>query len=241
MKTNNFEIYNYLNLTNHRLAKIYRLTGSSPLPESFSLSKEIIKERLYLSQMEDENVFPTFVSENKNKIKKHFKKSLKNCKKTQKSYDFFKIYSKKFAEKMETYFVLRINLTEILLKNFKKLTFDEVKAYQELYNLDPVLGQFMNPLFEDKVNFDSIFADLEKKYNLSYSQKMKLIEKKNNDLAKKDSVEIENNLNNAKRIKTERKIIERNAKTAQKLKKNHEVRKFREEIKKNKAEIKEKR
>ncbi len=242
MKMTNFDIYNYLNLTNQRLAKIYRLSGSSPLPKNFTLTKEIIKEKLTLSQMVEENIFPHFINEEKKKIKKHFKISLKNCQKIVKKCDFDEKFSKKFAEKLHLYFNMRIVLTEMILKDFRSFTFDEAASYQELYNLDPVLGQLLDNLFEENFNIDEVLSDLEKKYKVSYSQKQKLLETNNNRKLEKDALDAENNLINAKNLKINRKIIEKNAKNAQKIKKDREIKKFREEIKKTKTEnVKEKR
>ena len=90
---NNFEIYNYLNITNRRLGKVYKYTGTHCLPADFDVNAEMFKERLFLNEMENQEIFPPFVNEEKKEIKKRLKNSIKNIQKLKKYAKFFgKIY-----------------------------------------------------------------------------------------------------------------------------------------------------
>ena len=65
----NIEIYNYLNITNRKLGKLYKYSGYTFLPASFDITPETIKERLYLNEMEKSDIFPPFVLNDKKSIK----------------------------------------------------------------------------------------------------------------------------------------------------------------------------
>ncbi len=75
-----FEVLNYLNLTNTRLGKLYKLTGYNPLPEGFVLSKKIIKDRLLLGQLQCDKI-PDFVFESKKELKNALRFRSKTSKK----------------------------------------------------------------------------------------------------------------------------------------------------------------
>lgn len=78
----NIEIYNYLNLINYKLAKMYKKGLYNPFSDSFSLTEEMIKERLIFSQFKIK--LPDFIFEEKKKIKKYFKNSQKKYQKNDK-------------------------------------------------------------------------------------------------------------------------------------------------------------
>lgn len=238
---NYYEIYNYLNIVNRRLGKLYKLSGYNPLPKDFVFDDECVKEVFIFSQMKNETVIPPFIYEGKRAIKKHFKTALKHSKSILKHESYAKFVSKEFAEKLGIYFAMRIEIAEFLLKNFKKQGADEVELYREIYNLNPILGEFMLPLYDDKFSADVLFQDLEKQYNLSYSEKLKLINKKQNKQTQKQAEETnQKNLHKSKELQKIRKNVEKTAKNNEKIKKNQEIEKVKtENIKRKKEKIKE--
>lgn len=186
----NYEVYNFLNMINIRLGKVYKLTGYSPLPKNFVMTKDLLKERLYLNQMSLNMNFPNFVYDNKNEVKKYFKNSIKNIKKMRKNienYDF----SPEFLEKLNVYFNIRIDITEALLKEFKNQRFDEKDAFQEIYRLNPILSNLMMELFNEHSDIKSLLTNLEDKYQISYLEKLQLIEKKQKVIQEKKSHALE--------------------------------------------------
>lgn len=186
----NYEVYNFLNMINTRLGKVYKLTGYSPLPKNFVMTKDLLKERLYLNQMSLNMNFPNFVYDNKNEVKKYFKNSIKNIKKMRKNienYDF----SPEFLEKLNVYFNIRIDITEALLKEFKNQRFDEKDAFQEIYRLNPILSNLMMELFNEHADIKSLLTNLEDKYQISYLEKLQLIEKKQKVIQEKKSHALE--------------------------------------------------
>lgn len=186
----NYEVYNFLNMINARLGKVYKLTGYNPLPRNFVMTKDLLKERLYLNQMSLNMNFPNFVYDNKNEVKKYFKNSIKNIKKMRKNienYDF----SPEFLEKLNVYFNIRIDITEALLKEFKNQRFDEKDAFQEIYRLNPILSNLMMELFNEHADIKSLLTNLEDKYQISYLEKLQLIEKKQKVIQEKKSHALE--------------------------------------------------
>lgn len=236
MKTTNIEIYNFLNLTNHRFGKLYKYSGYCPLPNDFVITKQKIKEKLLLSQMKDDEIFPSFSCEDKGKIKKNFKNCLKNCRKIKKNNNFAE-FSKDFAEKIEIYFDMEVELLEMLLKEFKSHTFDEVEAFRDFFNVDPIMSKFFEPLFECNADLKIILFDLEKKYNFSYSEKLKILEEKSTKKKNKKK-EIENNLINLKKSEKINGNCKKISKKADKIAKSSEKMENKENIKKTKQEIK---
>ena len=118
---NNFDVYNFLNIINRRIGKLYRLTGYNPLPDNFEIDEHKIEDVLILGQMKDETIMPYFINENKKEIKKHFKHSLKNCMHIIKHHQFEKYVSKDFSDKLTDYFNIRKDLTDLILKDIQKV------------------------------------------------------------------------------------------------------------------------
>ena len=173
----NIEIYNYLNLTNYKLAKLYKNGLYNPFPDGFELTTEKIKERLFFSQIQP--TLPEFIFEEKKQIKKYFKNSQKNIKnliKNSKKSEFSAIFNEKF----EIYLFFRQKLTRVLLRDFRKQDFNEGDAVLQILNLDPIMADLLQNLFKNDCDIESLIDNLEERYNLSYAEKMKLIEKKNN-------------------------------------------------------------
>ena len=156
----NYEIYNFLNMINPRLGKVYKLTGFSPLPRNFVMTKELLKERLYLNQMSAKIVFPDFIYENKSEIKKYFKNSVKNMKKIKKNISNFD-FSPEFSEKLNVYFNIRIDITKSILSEFKNQRFDEKDAFQEIYQINPILSKMLDGLFDEHTDLKSLLNNLE--------------------------------------------------------------------------------
>lgn len=184
----NIEIYNYLNLINFKLAKLYKNGLYNPFPDGFGLTKEKIKERLIFSQMEIK--LPDFIFEEKRNIKKYFKNSRKNIKKLLKNSKKSE-FSAIFNEKFENYLFFRLKLTSALLHDFRNQDFEEEDAVLQIYKIDPIMGELTISLFEKDCDIDKLIENLETNYSLSYQEKTKLIEKKNNQKAKKQSKQLQ--------------------------------------------------
>ena len=146
----NFEIYNYLNLINRRVAKAFRSTGRSPLPANFKITTETIKERLYLNQMQSSISYPEFLFENNRNVKKRFKASVKQIKQLQamlKDPEYAKTMSPAFLEKFSTYLKLRLFVTNCILKEFKHFYFNECDAYEEICAIDTIFFELLDDTF----------------------------------------------------------------------------------------------
>ena len=218
---NNVEVYNYLNVTNRKLGKLYKYTGTNCLPANFDVNSKTFEERLLLNEMKNEDVFPPFSYDEKKSVKNSIK-NIKKIKKTAKNADFFKNYSQSFKNKFDFYLDLRHELTHAILKDFEDQNFDEVDAYRQIFNLDPVFGGFLDGLFDAKVDISSLLDGLEKKYEKSYIEKLQMIEKQNEKKRKKSA---QKNLENegVKNLKKSQskdlpkaKKMEKTAKSAQK-------------------------
>jgi len=239
MKNNtNIEIYSYLNIVNRRLGKLYKMTGFSCLPPNFVVNEEKFKELLFLKQLQNTNIIPPFIFNDKKNIKKYFKNSLKNCKKILKNNSLIKKYSNSFEEKLLIYFSQRIELTDMILKDFKSHDFDETSAYQEIYNLNPILGEIFKELFEENFSIQSLPANLEEEYEVSYLEKISLLEKKSTKKQKeKDEI---NNITTNKEIIKNAKKHEKNIENNKKTRKKAEIKEIKHENKKTLTTIKDK-
>ena len=134
--------------------------------------------------------FPNFIYDNKNEVKKYFKNSIKNIKKLRKNIENFD-YSPEFLEKLNVYFNIRTDVTEALLKEFKNQRFDEKGAFQEIYRLNPILSNLMMELFDEHIATKTLLTNLEDKYQISYLEKLQLIEKKQKVIQEKKSQVLE--------------------------------------------------
>ena len=210
----NVEIYNYLNLINFKLAKLYKKGLYNPFPVDFEVSENDFKERLIFSQIE--NKLPDFVFEEKRKIKKYFKNSKKNIKKILKNLKKNEFLSV-FDEKIINYLNLRLKLTKCLLHDFKNQDFNESDAVLDVFKLDPIFAEHFLDLFNEDCDIENLLNDLETKYKLTYLQKTKLIEKKNNQKAKKNAVELsKKTVSKSKNLKKTEKIIKKPEKIEEK-------------------------
>lgn len=238
MKPPVLEIYNFLNLVCRRLGRVYKYTGQNSLPKDFVISKAQIKHVLLLAQLRQPLVLPDFVCEDKKYFKQYIKNSLKNCKKIAKENSFKDFCSEKFARQLDIYFDMRRDLTELVLKDFKKYDFDEGDAYQEIFNLDPILGELLDDLFEEKVDNKKLFEGLEEKYNQIYQKRIAALEKKKTKRRKQKEVVRE--LDNFAAQKS-KKLQEKSKKTAKKEEKTAKITKKtekRQEIKNLKNDLK---
>lgn len=173
----NIEILNYLNLISPKLGKAYKLKGTNPLPDNFEFTEEKINDRLLLNQMQEFVSLPDFVHDDKKIIKKKIKNSIKNIKKILKN-EFFVDFSEILKEKIVFYLEVRKEMSKIILKEFRRFDFNEMDAIAEIYEVDPLMSELLTPLFEEVVDFESLFSDLEEKYTISYSEKLKILEKR---------------------------------------------------------------
>lgn len=184
----NVEIYNYLNLVDRRLGKLYKHSGFSPLPANFFVDEKVIERALILGEMKREN-FEDFEVPEKKTFKKMLKISLKNCKKLQKI-DVFADESNLSnhkvtgaAEDFETYLVMRKEVTHQILKDMRNHDFDETAAYAELFNLNPVFGEILDTIFQTDFDAAAALENLPQKYNLIYNKNLKSIAQRKKQLA----------------------------------------------------------
>ena len=214
MKTN-LEIYNYLNIINRRVGKMYKLTGICPLPKDFVADEDEIKRILFLKQMENKIIFPEFIFNNKKIIKNYFQMSLYNCKKLKKKIKNINFSSSDFRTQFLNYLSIRIVLTRFLLKDFRGQEIDETSAYQELFNLDPIFGELLNKIYMPDFDFDDAISNIEEKYQTSYMEKLKKINKKERKKrAQKNTAEIQPKIQ-----KTQKKVAENVKKPEKKVEK----------------------
>lgn len=225
-KTTNIEIYNYLNIVNKRLGKLYRISGFNPLPDDFVFDENAIKERLYLGQMANGISYPKFLFEGKSLLKKRFKLSLKRINQILKEGKYDKFLSQEFSRKFEIYLVLRRELTKIIISSFSKEDFDECEAYAEICSLDTIFFDLFDGIFESEFNFLEVLNNLESQYKVYYLEKLKKIEKKNNKKIEKNiqKIIINEKINN-KIIENQKNEIKIEKKT-QKENKNKEIEKI---------------
>ena len=188
----NFGIYNYLNLVNRRVAKAFRSSGRSPLPEGFTITKEKIMERLYLNQMQSDITFPSFLFEDSRAVKKRFKASVKQIKQLQAMYkkpEYAKTLSSEFSKKFETYLNLRLFVTKSILKEFKRYFFNECDAYEEICAIDTIFFRLLDGTFEPDFDVRLYVDGLEKKYNIIYQESVSRLEEKVSEKTKKKRAE----------------------------------------------------
>lgn len=236
----NFEIYNYLNLINRRVAKAYKQTGKNPLPSSFVVNKEAIKERLYLNQMQSDISFPAFLFEDNKDVKKRFKSSVKQLKELQsmlKDEKFTSKMSKKFVEKFDTYLKIRIFVTQSILKEFKRYYFNECDAYEEICAIDTIFFDLLDGTFEPEVDVRKYLDDLENKYKIYHQERINRLPEKVSEqtkkkrekqkLSQKQELDLnkENLKKNIKKIKSDIKKEKKN----EKIIKSREISKFKQE------------
>lgn len=214
MKTD-LEIYNYLNIVNRRVGKVYKLTGICPLPKNFVADEEKLKKILFLKQMENNSIFPEFIFNDKKSIKKYFKISLNYCKKLKKNLKIKSFMSQSFYEEFVNYLSIRIILTRLIIKDFRGQEIDETKAYQEIYNLNPIFGELLNEIYQPNFDIEATVSALEENYMRSYTQKLEAINKKERKQRKqKQAVEIQPKIQ-----KTQQKQVENTKKTEKKVEK----------------------
>lgn len=230
----NLEIYNYLNLTNRRLGKLYKTTGYNPLPKNFSFTKDVIKDRLYLNQMPSEISFPDFLYEEKRSLKKRFKLSLKRINQILKERKYENKMTPAFAQMFESYMLMRKEVTSMILKDFSKFDFDECDAYTEICSINTIFFDLLEEIFDDEFNFYEVSFDLEYRYGVYYAERLKRINKKNKqEIAKKLN---ENNLLIQKNIQKIQKNELKNEKIKEKLTKIKEIDKFKSQKQKKDKE-----
>lgn len=225
---NYYDVYNFLNIINRRLGKLFKLTRYSPLPDGFVVTEENLTELLTIDQIKDETVMPFFVGQEKKNIKKLFKNGLKNCKYVIKHQPFLKYCSKEFELRIRVYFNIRKDMFDIILKDFNSQDADEVQFYRECYNINPILGRAMDVLYENHVDFDKLFDGLEEKYNLAYQERIKSINKKTQKTIEKAKettaqIQLQQNKQKSNNLQKERKNIEKIAKNEQKTAKKREI------------------
>ena len=174
----NFEVLNYLNMINEKFGILYSHFGYNPLPDDFAFSQKLIKERLVFNEMAKTLKTPNFIFEEKRKIRKKYKKSLKNTKKLEKIV--------KNKEKIDNFdknnFLIYLSMRKKLLKNeifsFHKTEFEEGKSYAEIYNINPVFGKLLERSFEEDLNLENFLEYLGENYKTTYKELQEKVKKK---------------------------------------------------------------
>ena len=239
----NWEVYNYLNITNRKLGKQYKYLGRDFMPDEFDVNEETIKERLFLNELADNSVMPDFVYEEKRKIKKHFKNSIKNCKNLLKN-NILSSFSPKFLQKINIYMDMRTFLTKQILKDFRSQDFDEVEAYREIFNLNPILGEMFDELYKDKIEPQALLLNLENRYKKIYLEKVKEIEekkKKHKNTTVLETINQKQKKNEKAKInKKDVKNLEKSVEKHEKMKKMKDIQDFKTKEKLAKTKNKEK-
>lgn len=228
----NTEIYNYLNIANRKLGELYKKTGFSPLPGNFDVNEERFKELILLQQMQSKTAFPDFIFYDKKIIKKFFKNSNKNCKKLDKIIFVDKNLSPEFVYNFDVYLDMRVALTDIILKEFSDVDFDETRAYQEIYNLNPVFGELLDKLYHDDVDLAETLTNIEQEYQVSYLEHVQALEKKSNNKRKKESAT--QNQKSAKTLEDFDIKQEKNLQKTQKIENKKEAKQVKQIINKQK-------
>ena len=174
----NFEVLNYLNMINEKFGILYSHFGYNPLPDDFAFSQKLIKERLAFNKMAKTLKTPDFIFDEKRKIRKKFKKSLKNTKKIEKIV--------KNTEKIDNFdkndFLIYLSVRKKLLKNeifsFHKTEFEEGKSYAEIYNINPVFGKLLEKSFEEDIDVENFLEHLGENYKIAYKELQEKVKKK---------------------------------------------------------------
>jgi hypothetical protein len=236
----NFEIYNYLNLINRRVGKIYRTSGKNPLPSDFVVDKQAIKDRLIDNQFESTLSFPVFLYEDKKSVKKRFSSSIKQLKQLKTILhhkSFNQNLSKKFATRFECYLNIRIFVTKSILKDFKKYYFNECDAYEEICAIDTIFFDLLDGMFEPDIDVRNYLDNLEEKYNIYYQARVKRLEEKvskeTSEKRAKQNAEINLNVKNLKEDSKKMKSEIKNEKKTEKLNKDREIFSFKQEKEQN--------
>ncbi|MBP3620122.1 MAG: hypothetical protein J6J24_05660 [Clostridia bacterium] len=224
----NYDILNFLNLTCPSLARLYKTTGISYLPENFVFDKEKIKERMFFDALEEEIKYPDFILGEKSEIKKYLKNSQKNIKKIIKNQFFNGFFEKNFENKLKFYFFARQKLTSRLLRRFNSYDFDELRAYREIYHLDPIYDEMFSSIYFENVDLTPLFYSLEQEYGLLYNEKLKIYNSKNKKKKQKEILsQLQNQKENTKVVETKKETAktQKVEKTLAKEKKEEKIEK----------------
>lgn len=130
-------------------------------------------------------------------------------------------FSDIFNKKLKIYLALRSKLNRSLIRDFKNQDFDENDAVLQIYQLDPIMTELLLDLFTENCDIEKLLLNLENSYTISYSEKIKLIEKKNNQaskkLASKTATKKVTKISEKKKIST--KVLEKTPKKTEKVEK----------------------
>ena len=195
----NYEILNYLNMISESLGTLYLKGKYNPFPDDFSMSMDMIKERLTLN--EKKVAFPEFLYDDKEEIAKHIKIFMKNIKNAENYLKNNKKMQKNMINLLFLYFNCYFTLAENILKNLKKTDFEEEKAFNELLNINPILSELLEKFYDLDIDVGTILDKVEEDYYRLFNE---LEEKK-----KEKRKQIDNSLLIQK---TTEKIIEKSKK-----------------------------
>lgn len=174
----NFDVLNYLNMINEKFGNLYSNFGYNPLPDNFTLSDELVKERLQFNEMAKTEKVPQFIFEEKSKIRKKYKKSLKNTKKLEKIVKNTEKINNFDKNKFLIYLSMRKKLLKTEIFSFYKTEFEEGKSYAEIYNINPVFGKMFEKSFEEDLNTENFLEHLGENYKITYKELQEKVKKK---------------------------------------------------------------
>lgn len=174
----NYKTLNYLNMINARIGERYKKTGRSPLPSGFVVDNETIAERIKLNNSFQIKTFPEFLFNERDSIKKNFKISLNNIKSLQKNQLLEQKNSKEFLSKLQTYLEARRIVTQAIIKDFNLSNFVESDAYEELFQIDPIMFNLLSNIFEKDFDENSFLESVEGLYTENLSSVKTMAEQK---------------------------------------------------------------
>lgn len=217
----NFEVLNFLNMNNERLGKLYKKGKLGFFSKATTIPDELFLSRINLDKLSEEIKYPDFLFKTNLKIKKFFKKSLKNNKKLLKIAFLSEFLNKNNNFEIKFFLMARSAILRKLLREYSGSNFKPFKIYEELFSLNPVFEELMFESYENIDNLDKFLIELPTKYKDLYEQKLEVLNKKQEKQAKKAEQErlvLEQTAKLAKASKTKetKKTVSKAEKTTKK-------------------------
>jgi hypothetical protein len=181
----NFEVLNFLNMNNERLGKLYKKGKLGFFSKATTIPDELFLSRINLDKLSEEIKYPDFLFKTNLKIKKFFKKSLKNNKKLLKIAFLSEFLNKNNNFEIKFFLMARSAILRKLLREYSGSNFKPFKIYEELFSLNPVFEELMFESYENIDNLDKFLIELPTKYKDLYEQKLEVLNKKQEKQAKK--------------------------------------------------------
>jgi len=217
----NFEVLNFLNMNNERLGKLYKKGKLGFFSKATTIPDELFLSRINLDKLSEEIKYPDFLFKTNLKIKKFFKKSLKNNKKLLKIAFLSEFLNKNNNFEIKFFLMARSAILRKLLREYSGSNFKPFKIYEELFSLNPVFEELMFESYENIDNLDKFLIELPTKYKDLYEQKLEVLNKKQEKQAKKAEqerlvLEQTAKLAKASKMKETKKTVSKAEKTTKK-------------------------